>query len=177
MNKFKQLYKSFFGLQEQTTPKSDTTKDVVLSATDAKDPKKVQAAQSIIKTTKGRIHIEEESDLDEAKLINHLTDYKGGVEYVLRDPAQAQAVAEEIRQWAEKKGFSVIKTKISKNGKIGYFYFRIGQDPALESQKIQGYIAQKPEIKHFRFNVRGQQSTPTQSEPVAKPPMQRNPNI
>ena len=73
--------------------------------------------------------------------------------------------------------FQANKTKISKNGKVGYFHFRLGQDPALESQKIQGYIAQKPEVKHFRFNVRGQQAAPAQTEPVANPPLRRNPNI
>ena len=95
-------------------------------------------------------------DLDEAQLINHITDYKGGVEYVLRNPAEAKQVSDEIRAWAEKKGFVVLKRTMSNNGKIGYFYFKLGQDPALESQRIQGYIAQKPEIKHFRFNVKGQ---------------------
>lgn len=176
MNKFKQLYKSFFGLVEQTT-KIDKTKDVVITTDIAKNPTKLKAAQDILQKTKGQLRIEGEAEIEEAKLINHLTDYKGGVEYVLRDPQQAQAVAEEIRQWSEKKGFNIIKTKISKNGKVGYFYFRLGQDPALESQKIQGYIAQKPEVKHFRFNVRGQQEAPVQSEPVAKPPMRTNPNI
>jgi len=166
MNKFRQLYKSFFGLQEQASP----TPGLSVAPDKLNDPN-VQA--QIKKGVKVRV----EGDIDEAKLINHLTDYKGGVEYVLRDPQQAQAVAEEIRQWSEKKGFNIIKTKISKNGKVGYFHFRLGQDPALESQKIQGYIAQKPEVKHFRFNVRGQQVAPAQSEPVANPPMQRNPNI
>jgi len=166
MNKFKQLYKSFFGLQEQAAEPAGLS----VAPDKLNDPN----VQTLIK--KG-VKVRVEGDIDEAKLINHLTDYKGGVEYVLRDPQQAQAVAEEIRQWSEKKGFNIIKTKISKTGKIGYFYFRLGQDPALESQKIQGYIAQKPEVKHFRFNVRGQQSAPTQSEPVANPPMQRNPNI
>ena len=72
----------------------------------------------------------------------------------MRDPAAAELVAQEIQEWSEKKGFTVIKKMISPNKKIGYFYFRLGQDPALESQKIQGYLAQKPELKHFRFNVR-----------------------
>ena len=176
MNKFKKLYRDFFGLTEQTT-KLDKTKDVVVSAAVAKDPVKLKVAQDVLKATKGRLHIEEESEIDEAQLINHMTDYQGGIEYVLRNPSEAQSVAEEIKQWSEKKGFVIAVNKISKNGKIGYFYFRLGQDPALESQKIQGYIAQKPEVKHFRFNVRGQQEAPVQSEPVAKPPMRTNPNI
>lgn len=177
MNKLKKLYRDFFGLTEQSTPagKPDPTKDVVLSPTDAMDQKKVKAAQNIIKTTKGRIHIEEETEIDEAQLVNNITDYRGGVEYVLRDPSQAQSVASEIRQWAEKKGFTVITNKISKSGKVGYFYFRLGEDPALESQKIQGYVAQKPEVKHFRFNVRGEQATAPEA-PV-RAVRRRNPNI
>ena len=110
------------------------------------DPNAVITVTEKIKTT----------DLDEAELINHITDYRGGVEYVVRNPAEAKQVSAEIRDWAEKKGFVVIKQKVSPSGKTGYFYFKLGQDPALESQRIQGYIAQKPEIKHFRFNVRGQ---------------------
>lgn len=114
-------------------------------------------------------------DVSEARLVNNITDYRGGVEYVLRDPAEAQAVADEIRQWAEKKGFTIVSSKVSESGKVGYFYFRLGQDSALESQKIQGYIAQKPEVKHFRFNVRTEQQPSTQTErgPMMK---RRNPN-
>jgi hypothetical protein len=152
MIKLKQL----FSEQTSATGKPDPTKDVVLSALDAKDPKKVKAAQDILKTTKGRIHIEEEADLEEAQLINNITDYRGGVEYVLRDPAEAKAVAAEIAEWATKKGFTIIKQTVSPTGKVGYFHFRLGEDPARESQRIQGYIAQKPEIKHFRFNIRGE---------------------
>lgn len=175
MNKFKQLYKSFFKLDEQSIIKKQGR---VVPGTDPKDVDNLKKYnQELQKTQTLMKGMTEEAEIEEAKLINHLTDYKGGVEYVLRDPQQAQAVAEEIRQWSEKKGFNIIKTKISKNGKVGYFYFRLGQDPALESQKIQGYIAQKPEVKHFRFNVRGQQEAPVQSEPVAKPPMRTNPNI
>jgi len=99
--------------------------------------------------------LNETHDIEEAQLINNLTDYRGGVEYIVRDPAEAPSVAEEIKQWTERKGFTIIKHSISKSGKIGYFYFRLGEDPSLESQKIQGYFAQKPELKHFRFNVRG----------------------
>ena len=179
MNKIKKLYKEFFGLTEQAMPtKSDPTKDVVLSAIDAKDPKKVQAAQAILKTTKGRIHIEEEM-VDEAQLINHMTDYRGGIEYVIRDAAQARNVMSDILQWSQKKGFTVIKKKISKTGTIGYIYFRLGEDPARESQKIQGYISQKPEIKHFRFKVRGEETAVATPAPVAAPiaPQASQPNI
>jgi hypothetical protein len=101
-----------------------------------------------------RESVNPDEDLDEARLINNITDYRGGVEYVLRDPAEAKSVAAEIQEWSTKKGFTIVKHTISPSGKVGYFYFRLGQDPARESQRIQGYIAQKPEIKHFRFNVR-----------------------
>lgn len=194
MNMFKKMYRDFFGLNEQSAfgKKPDPSKDVVLSADDTKDPKKVLAAQNVLKTTKGRLHIEdgldpvgkEDSDVDnngkvdksdkylknrrdarskaideelvdEAQLLNRITDYRGGVEFVLIDPATAQNVFDEIKQFAAKKKIYVIKSKLSGSGKVGYFQFRLGEDPAKESQQIQGYISQKPEIKHFRFNVRG----------------------
>jgi hypothetical protein len=160
MNKLKKLYRDFFGLAEQTKPGgsmfSVTDKDV-------QNLEKMAQAAGKLKQALG-----EEEIVDEAQLVNNITDYRGGVEYVLRDPAFAQQVASEIQEWSEKKGFTVVKRTISKTGKIGYFYFRLGNDPALESQRIQGYIAQKPEIKHFRFNVRGQKSTPA-PQPVIKP--------
>jgi hypothetical protein len=103
-----------------------------------------------------------QKEIDEAQLVNNLTDYRGGIEYVVRDPQTAQSVLDEIRQWSEKKGFTIIKSMISKTGRIGYIYYRLGEDPALESQKLQGYLAQKPELKHFRFHVRGEQPTQQQ---------------
>jgi hypothetical protein len=106
--------------------------------------------------------------VDEAQLVNNLTDYKGGIEYVIRDPQLAQSVSDEIRQWAEKKGFTIIKHVISKTGRVGYMYFRLGEDVALDSQKLQGYLAQKLELKHFRFNVRGEQPT-QQTTPIRNP--------
>jgi len=104
--------------------------------------------------------LNETYDIDEAQLVNSLSDYRGGVEYIIKDPAEAQSVAEEIRQWTEGKGFTIINHTISKSGKIGYFYFRLGDDPGEESQKIQGYFAQKPELKHFRFNVKSKKPKP-----------------
>lgn len=148
MNKLKKLYRDFFGLTEQGGKSASMFH---VSDEDVANMQKMANAAKELKTSLG-----EEEMVDEAQLINHMTDYKGGVEYVLRDPAEAQSVSNEIRQWAEKKGFTIVKQTISPSGKVGYFYFRLGQDPALESQKIQGYIAQKPEIKHFRFNVRAQ---------------------
>ena len=151
MNTFKKLYKEFFGLKEQKTTTSKIPK--ILPADEIE--KSSKAVQKYGKAMKDAGLLETD-EIDEAQLINNITDYNGGVEYVLRNPAEAKQVSTEIRDWAEKKGFVVLKQKVSANGKVGYFYFKLGQDPALESQRIQGYIAQKPEIKHFRFNVRGQ---------------------
>ena len=146
MNKLKKLYREFFGLNEDTG--KIETEDVNQAEEMAKKGINVKLVKPDMST--------EDVDLDEAQLINNLTDYRGGIEYVLVDPATAEQTANEIQEWAERKGFTVIKKIISPSGKIGYFYFRLGQDPALESQKLQGYLAQKPELKHFRFNVRQQ---------------------
>jgi hypothetical protein len=94
-----------------------------------------------------------ETELEEAQLINNMTDYRGGVQYMLYDPAMADNVANEIRNFATKKKIYVINYKRSRDGKFGYFHFRIGDDPAKESQQIQGFISSKPEIKHFRFKI------------------------
>lgn len=147
MSKLKKMYREWFGLREQTDPLNI-------------DPEKTtDTAIAIDKLNTSMINLKQtmtEEDIEEARLVNNITDYRGGVEYVLRDPAEAQSVAQEIKDWTIKKGFTIVKHSISKSGKIGYFYFRLGQDPALESQKIQGYLSQKPELKHFRFNVKGQ---------------------
>ena len=153
MSKFKKIYRDFFGLREQNNPSAlpKFSDEDIENLNKAKDAyKEMNVAMQSLSTTLG------ESELEEAQLVNNLTDYRGGVEYVLRDSATAQQTAQEIQEWAERKGFVVIKKTISPSGKIGYFYFRLGQDPALESQKLQGYLAQKPELKHFRFNVRQQ---------------------
>ena len=157
MNKLNKLYREFFGLTEADTKLSA----LHITDNDVANMDKLAVSAEKVKAALG----ENEQMVDEAQLINHMTDYKGGVEYVLRDPAEAQSVSDEIRQWAEKKGFTVVKQTTSASGKVGYFYFRLGQDPALESQKIQGYIAQKPEVKHFRFNIKGQKQTPAEPQP------------
>jgi len=148
MSKLKKMYREWFGLREQTDP---------LNIIDPKKATNTANAIDILNTSmKNLKQTMTEEDIEEARLVNNITDYRGGVEYVLRDPADAQSVAQEIKDWTIKKGFTIVKHSISKSGKIGYFYFRLGQDPALESQKIQGYLSQKPELKHFRFNVKGQ---------------------
>lgn len=156
MNVFKKLYKDFFGIKEQTNASSAIPK---FTKDDVQNAKDMAAAMLSMKNA-----LKMEAEIDEARLVNNITDYRGGVEYVLRDPADAQSVAQEIADWTSRKGFTIVSKKISKTGKVGYFYFRLGQDPALESQKIQGYLAQKPEIKHFRFNVR-QAAAPTPQRP------------
>jgi len=168
MNTFKKLYRDFFGLREAVVGSIETD-DAKKAEEFAKKGMNVRLTKPGVKpVSMTAIKTEEaNTELDEAQLINKITDYRGGVEYVVRDPSTAKQVSAEIRQWSEKKGFVVIKQKISRNGSVGYFYFKLGQDPASESQKIQGYIAQMPEIKHFRFNVRGQKKSidkPRQTE-------------
>jgi hypothetical protein len=102
--------------------------------------------------------------VDEAKLVNGIDEYQGGVVYAIKDPAQAQALSDDIKAWVEKKGFTIIKRTISKSGKNGYFYFRLGEDPAKDAQRIQGYFAQRLELAAFKFKVRGAQN------PVSKSP-------
>lgn len=152
MNK-KIQYKDFFILKEQTT--ATTTTGLSVAPNKLNDPN-VQA--QIKKGVKVRV----EGDIDEAQLLNHITDYKGGVEYVLIDPATAMNVADEIKQFAAKKHIDIISFKMSTSGKVGYFLFKLGEDAAKESQQIQGYISQKPEVKHFRFNVRMKKQSPEQ---------------
>lgn len=94
---------------------------------------------------------EQQMEIEEAQLLNSITDYEGGVQYVMRDPKYAKQVAKEIAKFAKSKKIYPVEYKKSKSGKVGYFYFRIGDDPAKESQQLQGYFSQKPEIKHFRF--------------------------
>ena len=165
MNTFKKLYKEFFGLKEQTTVTNKNAKVPGLNPADTKNlatyNKELEKTQKLMK---GMTEESNPEEIDEAQLLNRITDYNGGVEYVVRNPAEAKQVAAEIRDWAEKKGFVVLKQNISASGKVGYFYFKLGQDAALESQRIQGYIAQKPEIKHFRFNVRGQKKKESKPE-------------
>ena len=145
MNTFNKLYKQFFGLTEQATPTSSVPK---FEDKDIEQVEKYTAALEKLKKTMS------EEQIEEAQLINNITDYRGGVEFVLRDPSTAQSVVDEIQQWTAKKGITLVTKKISKTGKVVYMYFRLGQDPSSEAQKVQGYLSQMPELKHFRFNVR-----------------------
>lgn len=156
MSKFKKMYREWFGLKEQT--KNQYGPEAL---------KDLQAFNAELGKTK-ELMVMGEEELQEAQLVNNITDYQGGVQYILRDPAQAQQVAEDIKQWTAKKGFTTIKHTKSKTGKMGYFYFRLGQDPGTEAQKIQGYFSQLPELKHFRFNVVNQQPQLPAKRPQGK---------
>ena len=106
------------------------------------------------------------SQTNEADLINKLTDYKGGFLYKLIDPATAGNVKADIQAFLNKKGMHVIKTKFDDASGKGFFYVRLGEDPAKESQRIQGFISQLPEVEKFKFTLRPiqkQQVTPNPS--------------
>ena len=150
MSKKRNTYKEFFGIQEQMN-----NNDGAVRVPKDTDPNKIKDL-----TDKGL-----DVELEEAQLINNITDYKGGVQYMLRDAAMADNVAEEIKQFALKKKIYPVKHKKSRSGKAGYFYFRLGDDPAKESQQLQGYFSQKPEIKYFRFKTMEEQR-PTQNRNI-----------
>lgn len=150
MSKKRNTYKEFFGIQEQMN-----NNDGAVRVPKDTDPNKIKDL-----TDKGL-----DVELEEAQLINNITDYKGGVQYMLRDAAMADNVAEEIKQFAIKKKIYPVKHTKSKSGRAGYFYFRLGDDPAKESQQLQGYLSQKPEIKYFRFKTMEEQR-PTQNRNI-----------
>jgi hypothetical protein len=152
MSKFKNKAKEFFGLREQGEK----------SALDALDPDKLDAIDPKLDAISDKLKkIKDitdsmgltETELDEAQLVNNITDYQGHVMYRLRDPQEAKMVAKDIMQWTNKKGFTIIKHDRSKTGLTGYFYFRLGEDPGTESQRIQGYLSQMPEIEKFVFRA------------------------
>lgn len=156
MNKLKQLYRDFFGLTEQTVKKQNPN-DVELSANVLKnDPSIFKLAKDQALKSGGNVKITNEEEIDEARLDNHITEYQGGVEMVMIDPALAKQTMMDILQWTKKKGFTVVTKKLSGSGKSAYIYFRLGENPGKEAQRIQGYISQLPNIKHFRFKVRNQ---------------------
>jgi hypothetical protein len=138
MSKFKKMYRDFFSLKEANA-KQQAAYNVELEKT-----------KEIMQQVKD---LTSEELIDEAQLVNNLTDYAGHVIYQLRDPQEAMSVAKEIQRWTTKKGFTIIKHEKSKSGRTGYFYFRVGEDPGSESQKIQGYFAQLPELSKFAFKA------------------------
>ncbi len=94
------------------------------------------------------------SQTNEADLLNKLTDYKGGFLYKLIDPSTAGNVKADIQAFLNKKGMHVIKTKFDDAAGKGFFYVRLGEDPAKESQRIQGFVSQLPEVSKFKFTLR-----------------------
>jgi len=142
MSKFKKLYRDFFDLNEQEQKKPYIPTEDEIEA--------INKMNIALEKTK---ELTSEDTIEEAQLINNLTDYNGHVMYRLRDPQEASAVAKEIQRWTTKKGFTIISHKKSASGKTGYFYFRLGEDPGTESQKIQGYFAQLPELSRFAFQA------------------------
>ncbi len=144
MSKFKKMYKDFFSLKEATAAQQ--------AAYNLELEKTKELMQQVGDASKAAGLTEEEL-IDEAQLVNNLTDYAGHVIYQLRDSQEANAVAKEIQRWTTKKGFTIIAHKKSKSGRTGYFYFRVGEDPGSESQKIQGYFAQLPELSKFAFKA------------------------
>jgi len=151
MNTLKKLYRDFFGLTEQTAPGTTPTKGSVRMS-------KISKPADIKKMTDQGLDVKlENAELDEAELVNKITDYQGGVEMLFTDPATAKQTMIDIITWAKKKGFEIINKEIytTKSGtKAGYIYFRIGTDVYKDSQRIQGYISQSPGISKFRFKVK-----------------------
>jgi hypothetical protein len=94
------------------------------------------------------------SQTNEADLINKISDYKGGFLYKLIDPATAGNVKADIQAFLNKKGMHVIKTKFDDAAGKGFFYVRLGEDPAKESQRIQGFVSQLPEVAKFKFTLK-----------------------
>jgi hypothetical protein len=163
MNTFKKLYRDFFGLTESKMDAvgkedSDINNDGKTNKTDSYLKKRRNAISNAI----------DEEIVDEAKLVNGIDEYQGGVMYAIKDPSQAQEVSDDIKQWAEKKGFTIIKRTLSKTGTNGYFYFRLGEDPEKDAQRIQGYFAQRLELTAFKFKVRGE-AKPARELPPAAP--------
>lgn len=158
MNKLKKLYRDFFGLSEQIKTKQNPNDIEMAASVVEKNPNAFKIAKDTATKSGGNVRIvANESELEEAELVNKITDYQGGVEMLFTDPALAKQTMVDILMWAKKKGFDVITKKIydTKSGsKAGYIYFRLGEDPYKESQRIQGYISQSPGINKFRFKVK-----------------------
>ena len=82
MSKFKKLYRDFFGLNEETNlPTSpEDQKNVEDMTQKVKDLGDAMKAVGLTDTNE---------TIEEAQLINNLTDYNGHVMYRLRDPQEA----------------------------------------------------------------------------------------
>lgn len=163
MIKLKNIFKN--KLSEET---SKTVSDIEILADPTKTAEVKKNAEEVAAALgKVQAAMIPESDLAEAELVNHMYDYRGGVEYVLRDASQAEEVIQSITQWTERKGFTIITKNISKSGRVGYFHFRLGQDPERDAQRIQGYFSSKIEIAKYRFKVRETHRRPQRRAPRA----------
>ena len=145
MSKFKKLYRDFFGLNEISSAEAKELNTIL--------PDLTQNMEKFKDAAKLDLNGSYNPSLDEAQLTNNITDYNGHVMYRLRDPQEATAVAKDLQRWTTKKGFTIIKHERSRSGLTGYFYFRLGEDPGSESQKIQGYFSQMPELVKFAFQA------------------------
>ena len=94
-----------------------------------------------------------EKSIDEAQLINKITDYQGGVVYKLFDPATYANVRSDIENFVNKKGLQVIQNKFNATRGVGYMKFSQSNDLGKDSQRIQGFISQLPEVLKFKFKV------------------------
>ena len=119
MNTIKKLYREFFGLAEQSTA---TSAKAHVPGTSETDYENLVKFNKELDKTKNLMSSMKEGELDEAELLNHMGDYKGGVEYVLIDPAQAKATAADISQWAQKKGFTIVQQTISPSFNQSFSY-------------------------------------------------------
>jgi hypothetical protein len=91
--------------------------------------------------------------IDEAELVNKITDYQGGVVYKLFDPSTYANVRADIESFAAKKGLRVIQNKFDSKKGIGYMRFSQSDDVGKDSQRIQGFISQLPEVSKFKFKI------------------------
>ena len=141
MSNIDDMYKDFFGLKKINEAQIETSiedLDAVKAQSDDKDTIKV---------------------VKEADLVNKISDYRGGVVYKLHDPRTGADVKQDIAQFATKKKMHIIRTQFDDAKGIGFFHFRLGEDPGKESQRIQGFISQLPEVKVFKFTI-GQPQQP-----------------
>jgi hypothetical protein len=105
-------------------------------------------------------------NIKEADLLNKISDYRGGFLYKLIDPATAGNVKADIQAFLNKKEMHVIKTKFDDANGKGFFYVRLGEDPAKESQRIQGFVSQLPEVEKFSFTLKPIQKKVTQNNNI-----------
>mgnify|MGYP001220882226 CR=1 FL=1 len=135
MSNIDDMYKDFFGLKKINEAQIETDIDNLDAVKQKAGP------EDKIKVVK------------EADLVNKISDYRGGVVYKLHDPRTGADVKQDIAQFAAKKKMHIIRTQFNDAKGLGFFHFRLGEDPGKESQRIQGFISQLPEVKVFKFTI------------------------